>query len=186
MVVEQVVGARFGEIRCTHHAVEMDDLEERFVDRYNPLMDLAQLQSRLEPVLRRHPSVVLAYLFGSAARGDTHARSDLDLAVLLLDTSLSAYRALWADIHEALALQPFDLVTLNGAEPVVTFEVISEGKVLYSRSDEELNDFERKAWHRYQDTRHLRAIGDKYLLERSREWSSSHKPSASASNDLRK
>lgn len=149
-------------------------------------MDLAQLESRLEPVLRRHPSVLLAYVFGSAARGDTHAGSDLDLAVLLTDTSLTAYRSLWADIHDVLAPQPFDLVTLNGADPVLAFEVISEGKVLHSRSDEELNDFERKTWHRYQDTRHLRAIGDEYLLERSREWSSSRKPSANASSDSRR
>jgi predicted nucleotidyltransferase len=149
-------------------------------------VDLAQLESRLVAVLGRHPSVILAYIFGSAARGDVHAGSDLDLAVLFADTSLAAYRSLWADVHDALAPQPFDLVTLNGADPVLAFEVISEGDVLLSRSDEELNDFERKAWHRYQDTRHLRAIGDRYLLERSREWSSSQKPSANASSDSRK
>lgn len=149
-------------------------------------MDRETIASLVAPVFSRHEEVVLAYLFGSAARGDAHEGSDLDLAVLLRDTSLRIYRTLWADLHESLGGLPFDLVTLNGADPVISFEVISEGKPIFRRSDEELNDFERKAWHRYQDTRHMRAIGDRYLVERAAEWFSRSNPSSSASSDSKR
>lgn len=142
--------------------------------------------SRVASIFSNHEEVVLAYLFGSAARGDMHEGSDLDFAVLLKDTSLEVYRALWADLHDVLRARPFDLVTLNHADPCICFEVITEGRELFFRDEEALNDFERKAWHRYQDTRHLRALGDQYLVERAAEWSSRSNPSESASNDSKR
>lgn len=135
-------------------------------------MDAQSLRSKLEPIFRRHDSVVLAYVIGSVARGDTHGRSDIDVAVLMRDRSLAAYKALWADLHDALAPMPFDLADLHDADPVFSFVVISEGVPLFYRSDSDLNSFERRAWNRYQDTRRLRAIGDSYLAARSQAWSS--------------
>ena len=44
--------------------------------------DLQRLRERLEPVLRAAPGVKLALLFGSLARGQENAASDLDVAVL--------------------------------------------------------------------------------------------------------
>ncbi|MEW6742073.1 MAG: nucleotidyltransferase domain-containing protein [Planctomycetota bacterium] len=149
-------------------------------------MDLAALCSQVEPVFRRQGSVILAYLFGSSARGETHRGSDLDLGVFMEDTSLTAYRALWSDLRDVLGTIPFDLVTLNAADPVLCFDVIREGRVLFYRSAEALNEFERRAWHRYQDTRHLRSIGEQYLAERAREWSSKKKLSSSDSSDSKK
>ena len=143
-------------------------------------MDFGALRAKLEPVLGKRESVRVAYLFGSHARGDARADSDLDFAVLFENPDLESFRSLWADIHDVLGSAPFDLVTLNNADPVLCFDVIREGKPLFWRSDDELNDFERRAWHRYQDTRHMRAIGDYYLLERAKEWSSSHSPSGNA------
>lgn len=142
-------------------------------------MDRDALRSKLEPIFRGNDAVVVAYLIGSAARGDMHDRSDLDFAVLLRDNSIGVYKALWADLHDALGRVPFDLAVLNGADPVFGFEVIREGVPLFYRSVDELNTFERMAWGRYQDTRHLRAIGDYYLAARSKEWLSRKKPSAS-------
>ncbi len=142
-------------------------------------MDRNALKSKLEPIFRKHGSVVIAYLIGSAARGDMHARSDVDFAVLLRDNSIDAYTELWADLHDALAPMPFDLAVLNGAEPVFCFEVIGEGVPLFYRSVDDLNTFERRAWGRYQDTRHLREIGNYYLVARAKEWLSRKKASSS-------
>jgi predicted nucleotidyltransferase len=144
------------------------------------MLDLETIPSEVEPIFARHDPVVLAYLFGSAARGETHRRSDLDFAVLLTDAEIDAYCVLWIDLHAVLSPQPFDLVILNHADPVLCFEVVREGRAVFRRSDEALNDFERRAWHRYQDTRHLRAIGNRYLRARAQEWSSKKKPSTSA------
>jgi predicted nucleotidyltransferase len=142
-------------------------------------VDRDALKAKVEPVFRSHEAVVLAYLIGSAARGDMHERSDLDFAVLMRDDSIDAYTALWADLHDILVPMPFDLAILNGADPVFGFEVIREGIPLFYRSVDDLNSFELRAWHRYQDTRHLRRIGDYYLAERAKEWLSGKKSSAS-------
>ncbi len=142
-------------------------------------MDIDALKTDLAPIFRKHAEVLVAYLIGSAARGDMHERSDLDFAVLLQDDSIDVYTALWADLHDVLAPMPFDLAILNGADPVFAFEVIREGVPLFYRSVDDLNTFERRAWGRYQDTRHLRAIGNYYLAERAKEWLSRKRPSAS-------
>ncbi|MGQ9590094.1 MAG: type VII toxin-antitoxin system MntA family adenylyltransferase antitoxin [Planctomycetota bacterium] len=141
-------------------------------------MEQRKLEKLVEPVFRRHGQVIVAYLFGSRARGEARPGSDVDFAVLFERPSLDAYRTLWSDLHGVLSPLAFDLVELNGADPVLSFDVIREGKPVFFRTAEELNEFERRAWHRYQDTRQLRAIGDLYLEERGRGWSSSKSPSA--------
>jgi len=143
-------------------------------------MSLEETLQKLPEVLGKHEKVCLAYLFGSTSRGDAREDSDLDIAVLLENESVALLQALWSDLHEVLKSRKLDLVLLKSADPVLCFEVLREGRLLYFRSEDELNAFERRAWNRYQDTRHLRAIGDMYCLERSEEWSSSRKPSGSA------
>jgi hypothetical protein len=134
-------------------------------------MDANEIRARVEPIAARHLSVRLVYLFGSMARGDVHTGS-------FEAPTLQVLRELWAELHAALGPLSFDLVVLNDADPVLAFDVIREGKPLFYRTDDDINDFETKAWHRYQDTRHLRAIGDHYLRERAKEWSSSRNRSA--------
>jgi len=149
-------------------------------------MSAEALRAELEPVFVKSGSVLLAYLFGSAARGETHDRSDIDLAVLFQDSSPAAYRALWKNLHAVLAPRAFDLVSLDAADPVLSFEVIREGVPLFYRSVDTLNSFELRAWHRYGDTRQLRAIGNHYLMERAREWSTRRNPSASGSSSSKR
>jgi predicted nucleotidyltransferase len=141
-------------------------------------MTPSEAVSIARPVFAGTPSVRLAYLFGSAARDDMHPRSDFDFAVLLDDGSIDAYCRLWADLREALGTSRLDLALLDHADPVLGFEVIREGRLVHARSAEDLNAFERRAWHRYQDTRRLRAIGDAYLKARAEAWFSSRKQSA--------
>ena len=143
-------------------------------------MDASEIRAKVKPIAAGHLSVRLLYLFGSMARGDVHTGSDVDLAVLFGASTLEVFRELWADLHAALGPLSFDLVVLNDADPVLAFDVIREGKPLFYRTDDDINDFETRAWHRYQDTRHLRAIGDHYLRERAKEWSSSRNRSANA------
>lgn len=143
-------------------------------------MHANEILAKVRPIAERHSSVRLVYLFGSMARGDAHTGSDVDLAVLFEVPTLEVFRKLWADLHAELGPLSFDLVVLNDADPVLAFDVIREGKPLFYRTDEDINEFETKAWHRYQDTRHLRAIGDHYLRERAKAWSSSRSRSENA------
>ncbi|MFZ5468111.1 MAG: nucleotidyltransferase domain-containing protein [Myxococcota bacterium] len=89
----------------------------------------------------REPSVVVAYLHGSVAR-DEPAR-DIDLALYFADVPSSAAMfascarvaaAIEAKTHPVL---PLDVRPLNGASPPFRFAVLSEGRRLHVRSEDE-------------------------------------------------
>lgn len=80
-------------------------------------MDVTELEDRLRTALERHPEVLVAYLFGSAARGRPGPLSDVDVAVLLAEDREGAGRALdlIGDLAAAAATDDVDLVVLNEA-----------------------------------------------------------------------
>jgi uncharacterized protein with HEPN domain len=49
-----------------------------------PILDLSQCLPKLEAVFAAQPDVLLTYVFGSQAKGKAHARSELDVAMLLM------------------------------------------------------------------------------------------------------
>lgn len=117
--------------------------------------------------------VILAYLFGSCARGEAGPGADVDIAVLLAGGEgelYEPYRELLLRIRDALGRELFDLLLLNDASPTMRFIVVTSGRLLYARSEEELNAFEGEVIRRYQDTAHLRAVQNEYLRRRARAW----------------
>jgi predicted nucleotidyltransferase len=85
--------------------------------------------------LERDPRVSYALLFGSAARGVSHAGSDLDLAVGLYPGSAYSTQALGsfiADLERAAGCR-VDLVVLNDAPPPVSYRVFLDGAPLFVR-----------------------------------------------------
>jgi predicted nucleotidyltransferase len=132
---------------------------------------------RLRPVFAGQNEVLLAYLFGSYARGDEGTWSDVDFAVFLRpglkgDELFEAYRELYLAIRSALSTERFDLLLLNRASLPLKFEVVSRGRLIYARSEEVLNSFEVDVIRRYQDTAYLRKVQTWYFQERVRRWSS--------------
>ena len=117
-------------------------------------------------VLRRHPEINLAILFGSVAAGSATRDSDLDLAVAA-DRPLDAEAKLnlIADLAEATG-RPVDLIDLHSVGEPLLGQVLKHGKRLLG-SDE-----------RYARllTRHLIDEADfmpyyrRVLAERRRAW----------------
>jgi hypothetical protein len=134
--------------------------------------DLEEALERLKSLFRRS-GVALAYLFGSYAHGGAEPSSDIDLAVLL-DRSgeglHALYRELLLGIREALGTERFDLLLLNDAPPMLQFEIISRGRLIYCCDEQALNAFEMDVLRRFQDTAYLRAVQNDYLKERARKW----------------
>ncbi len=123
--------------------------------------------------------VLLAYLFGSLARGEERPLSDVDIAVLLPEEHLpTLFWELFADLRKVLGTERFDLLLLNRASPLLSFSVISEGEVLYFQSEEVLNTFEMETLRRFQDTAYLRRVQNEYLAERERVWFSKRQVSS--------
>jgi predicted nucleotidyltransferase len=126
---------------------------------------------RLDPLFARE-GVRLAYLFGSLARGE--AAHDVDLALLV--QGQPAYR-LREPIADHLHTERLDLVDLALAPPVLRFEIVSTGRLLYAADDREVERFEMETLRLYRDTHHLRQRQRQMLRERFAQWSSNGKPS---------
>jgi len=111
----------------------------------------------LQAALESEPTVLLAYLFGSVARGDDGPLSDTDVAVwTALPLGLFEQGAMADRLAKALG-SPVDLVDLRLAPPLLSREIVAEGVYLLVRDPEVRFDFEQEAIHRYEDTRPLRA-----------------------------
>lgn len=101
------------------------------------------LLAELRQILRTEPGISLAVLFGSRARGDNHAHSDVDLLVALRPDAKSGAterrrsRALSARLSERLGLD-VQVIPLRDAEDsaVLLAEVIRDGRVLVDRGGE--------------------------------------------------
>jgi predicted nucleotidyltransferase len=95
---------------------------------------LAALRERLA----RRPEILEAYRFGSHARAEAAAHSDLDLAVYVdrerLPPAPYGYAAeLAAELMAGLGVERIDLVVLNDAPPLLYQRVLRDGERLFSR-----------------------------------------------------
>ena len=97
----------------------------------------------LAAALTADPDVQLAVVFGSAARGALHRRSDLDIGVMGLrsTTRLAALAVTLARI----AGREVDLIQLETAPPLLRFEIARDGAVLAARAPHLWPDFQARA-----------------------------------------
>lgn len=133
--------------------------------KFEPLPeDIREKIPGLAPVFEAE-GVFLAYLFGSLVRGKGN---DIDLAVLGDKEDFAGLREkLW----EALGTQRLDLVNLKTASPLLRFQIISSGILVYKKSDEIENAFELASLREYRDTAYLRKKQTLTLRERMQKWS---------------
>ena len=136
--------------------------------------NINQKLTRLIPLFEKE-GVLLAYLFGSLGRGQ--AGHDVDLAILTRDRP--AFR-LRAAITDRLETERVDLVDLQRASPVLRFEILRTGQLLYAAAPVYSERFELATLRLYRDTAWLRRRQREYLRERMEQWSSGEKPSSSA------
>ncbi len=110
--------------------------------------------------LARRPEILEAYLFGSRARGDAAAHSDLDVAVYVdredLPPAPFGYAAgltaeLMAEFQAGLGIERLDVVVLNDAPPLLYHRVLRDGERLLSRDLAATTTREGRALPRYCD-----------------------------------
>ena len=114
------------------------------------------LVTTLRAALAPRAEVREAYLFGSQARGDATARSDVDVAVYVDEVALNApgfgYESeLGATLQAALRRSDVDVVVLNRAPPLLYYRVLRDGIRLLSRVPTETTGREGRALSRYYD-----------------------------------
>lgn len=119
------------------------------------------LLSSLRDALRTEPSVSLAALFGSRARGEEHGASDVDLLVALRD---GADRWALARRLEQRVGDRVQLVELDDAldAPLLLAEVVREGRVLVDRDAVWRQLMRRRAQIEREAGRERRRIDDEF------------------------
>lgn len=122
--------------------------------------------------LRAQPDVVVAYLFGSTARGTAGPTSDVDVAVLLAPEPPPLRRLeLLAEVAAVVGSERADLVVLNDAPPAVGYRVVAEGTPLLVRDEAARVRYTARIVDRYLDLAPVRrelASAQRHRLEEGR------------------
>lgn len=97
----------------------------------NDKMSVVTAIDKLKKALEQIPNLRLAVLFGSTARGTAHARSDLDVGLMLekgAELSVEMQVAL-----ERVTGRPASVTLLDHAPPLLRLEIARDGVVLLAR-----------------------------------------------------
>jgi predicted nucleotidyltransferase len=111
------------------------------------------MEDNLNGIAEKH-GILLALRFGSSATGKTHARSDVDIAVLL-DRSQISFRehlGLLHDVQQLFSGREVDLAILNHADPLFLKKITDHCEILYGPL-ERLQRLRIYAFKRFQDHR---------------------------------
>lgn len=114
------------------------------------------------------------YLFGSVLTATDFTQiEDVDIAFLLTgDESINTFEKtieLNAELCQLLNFDKFDVVILNNAPLPFRYDIITKGKVIYSKNDELRRDFESLSTKKYFKFKPYLEHYDKYLKVRLTE-----------------
>lgn len=130
--------------------------------------------SELAEIFRGDERILVAYLFGSKARGIQTPESDTDVAVLLSalpEDALDYYLGL-VDRLSRVVGSPVDLVFLNDAPLLLRHQVIKHGRVLFSKDEAARVEWETRSVKEYMDFKPRSDEYDETFLEEASKWKS--------------
>lgn len=142
--------------RVSERRLDVSDAERRYLKRRWPLL------AGLRQALRTEPNVRMAILFGSVARGDETADSDLDVLVDLRDPDRFRMLELEERLTRTLG-RSVQLLRLSDArrEGTILGDVLADGRVIVDR-DNRWPTFSKQS-------DRIRRIGEQELDARARE-----------------
>ena len=128
---------------------------------------MSELKEKLVNYFGTRDEVLLAYLFGSCLQEKFGRNHDIDIALFLEPESYRSldenkpfgYKAeMVVEFMNLLKYDLIDLSILNNCTPVLAYQVIRHGTLLFSRSARTRTQFEMFSLKRHADTKHLRSI----------------------------
>lgn len=94
---------------------------------------VSKIKKSLQPILKKDPTILLCYIFGSVAQGTATTASDIDLAVYfdehLVTNTFDQRLQLMATLAQYVDRQ-IDLVVLNSAPIFLRYVIVAEGQLL--------------------------------------------------------
>ena len=129
-------------------------------------MDPATIEGRLRTFFEADArGAIAAYLFGSVARGEAGATSDVDLGVLFAADPPATLKApqfaLEAEM-ERLLRAPVQVVALNRASADLVHRVLRDGRLVLDRDRAARIRFEVRSRNQYFDMAQVRALYRRY------------------------
>ncbi len=118
--------------------------------------------------LAANPAVIAGVLFGSAAAGRLRPDSDLDLALLFAAQQVPDDLAV-LDMRAALEQiirRDVDLIVLNHASPILAFQIVKHGKLVFCRDHVAYDRFLVRLISEYADFKRIRRPIEEAVLSR--------------------
>jgi len=124
------------------------------------------VKKQLSKIFKKQ-NVVLAYLFGSQAKGKIGPLSDIDIAVYFNESVKADERfdlrlETLGQLMDLFKTNEIDLVVLNDAPPLLAHRILKEGILIFSDNEKRRLEFEVKAVLKYLD---WKPYLDKYTAE---------------------
>ena len=132
------------------------------------------LMAKLRGRLAQETDVLVAYVYGSQARGTAGPLSDVDVGVLLLDEGSDHFRRrmdLTRAVADVTSQDAADVIVLNDAPIALCYRVLRDGRVILSRDERSRIRFFVRTVDRYLDMapmRRMYAEGTRHRLAEGR------------------
>ena len=135
--------------------------------------DLDEHKDALERYFASLGGVVMAYLFGSHARGRAWAHSDVDVAVLLeghpnADRCFDMCLEIIGGLTEILHTNEVDVLILNQAPPALSYAVLRNGIPIFCRDHQARIEFHLHTVNEYLDFKPILKRHEHTILEKAR------------------
>lgn len=122
---------------------------------------------QIKKAAKDEPQILSVYIFGSYAKGVAKKGSDFDIAFVVKDKKTFSDDEAYAILRPTSFPADVDFMVVDkGTNSLLLFEIISFGKRIYEKSEEEALTFEAYVLKTYYDTAHIRNIYYQYLKDK--------------------
>jgi len=136
------------------------------------MQEVKELFERLKEFFRNYEFIDFAIVFGSYAKNKAFPISDIDIAIhTSKELELLEIGEIISKL-EKITQKDIDLVILNNLykkEPILAYNIVSEGVSIFCRDKEKLADFKTKCFLWFFDHQPLYEMVNKALIKRIRE-----------------
>jgi len=126
---------------------------------------LKHLTQQIKDYFEKQPDVEFVYLFGSAVTGHIHGESDMDIGIFYQEKpDAERLFTMQSKLEECIG-HPIDLVVLNDANPVLAYQIITGGRLIFSRNEFARYRFVLKVYQEYEDLTYYQQFIKRKILE---------------------